>query len=121
MKGIEILSYKNGRVRLRTHKIFHEIILELLKSHLKEATILSNPYTNSITIYYKLTSLEDLSYFLEKHGFYLINKYYNNNINIFSMTQLILNIGGGLEGIAFNVAKDIILDKAGLKTASYFI
>jgi len=56
---------------------------------------------------------------LKEKGFNVKER--GNDINILFAFQLMLNVGGGLEGIAFNVVKDVVLDKIGLGAISYFV
>ncbi len=119
MKNVEIVSAKNGRIRLKTHKAYHKSVFELLKNTLKDTVVSSNPYTSSITIIHTEEVLRNIKRALKENGFSVINK--SDSVNFLFAAQLILNVGGGLEGVAFSLVKDVILDKIGLGAISYFI
>ncbi len=118
MKEVEILSYKEGRVRMKANRAFHRDITKLLKEKIEGINIESNLNTQSITVK-GLHSLEELTSLLKTQNFRVINNH--NKINLLNIAQLMLNASGGLEGIAFNVAKDILLEKTGFGVVSYFI
>ncbi len=121
MKEVEIVSAKEGRIRLKVNKVYQEIVYKLLKEKLKNETIISKPYTNSILISCcnEKDTLNLIKETLKRNGFKI--KLKGDDINLLFAFQLMLNVGGGLEGIAFNVAKDIVLDRMGLGTISYFV
>jgi hypothetical protein len=125
MKDVEIVSARNGRVRLRTSFLYQKEVCKILENNLKNACVVSNQNTNSITItcksdYFNQSDIKSaITSLLKEKGFNVKER--GNDINILFAFQLMLNVGGGLEGIAFNVAKDIVLDRMGLGAISYFV
>lgn len=61
MKEVEILSYKEGRVRMKANRAFHNQIVKLLEGKFKGVVVQSNMNTKSITIN-GLKSLEEVDY-----------------------------------------------------------
>ncbi|HCT65937.1 MAG TPA: hypothetical protein DIC27_00850 [Hydrogenobaculum sp.] len=121
MKKVQIVSAKEGRIRLKVKKVYHGVVYDLLRKTLKDEKIVSKPFTDSITIScYKCESILPLiKKVLKENGFKVETK--GDEINLLFAFQLMLNVGGGLEGIAFNVAKDIVLDRMGLGAISYLV
>ncbi|MGC8676825.1 MAG: hypothetical protein ACP5UF_01170 [Hydrogenobaculum sp.] len=121
MKEVQIVSAKEGRIRLKVNKVYHGVVYDLLRKALKDEEIVSKPFTNSILISCcrDENALPLIKKVLKENGFKVETK--GDEINLLFAFQLMLNVGGGLEGIAFNVAKDIVLDRVGLGAISYFV
>lgn len=121
MKKVQIVSAKEGRIRLKVNKVYHGVVYDLLRKTLKDEEILSKPFTDSILISCckDENTLPLIKKVLKENGFKVETK--GDEINLLFAFQLMLNVGGGLEGIAFNVAKDIVLDRMGLGAISYFV
>ncbi|WP_459894544.1 hypothetical protein, partial [Hydrogenobaculum acidophilum] len=82
MKEVQIVSAKEGRIRIKVNKVYQDVVYELLRKALKNHHIVSKPHTNSIiiTCYQEENTIACIKSILKENGFKVETK--TNDINL---------------------------------------